>query len=736
MHNPHKLPLKITAAYTISSGAWILLSDKIAYLMAPDAETLASWSTFKGLFFILLTAGFLIWIVCHYRKVLGRSQKIIDRQERGLFTSRIRLLNLRGRISDSKRLLAVSERKYRALFENAGDAVLLFNGDAITDCNPMAEKIFALSRENILRKKSGELSPELQPDGGNSKTMLREKHEAALLNTDQRFEWILQKSDGSLFDAEIKMSRIEIDNMMMVQAFIRDTTENKRKEEALRESERRFRETLENIRLLAVGLDVHGDISFCNDYLLGLTGWRREEVIGQNWFNLFCPADSRDADIFQKSIRCGSIPLHFKNDILTRQGERRLISWNNTLLRDPSGRIIGLNSIGEDISERRQLEAQLRHAQKMEAVGSLAGGVAHEFNNILTAIIGYAGLIEMRMASDDPSVHSLTQIHSAVDRATNLTNGLLAYGKNQLISPHPVDLNVITKNITRLLTPIIGEDIEVNTSFSRESLLSNADPSQIDNVLMTLVTNSRDSMPGGGVLTITTAKAELGNEFFKIHGYGEPGCYALLTVSDNGSGMSEATRLRIFEPFFTTKEVGKGTGLGLSVAYGIVRQHNGFINVLSSPDAGTSVQIYLPLISRTAEKPKNADLAFARGNETVIIAEDDAGVRKLTKKVLTQFGYTVFEAVDGEDAVRVFTENSTSVELVIFDLILPKKSAKIAYSEMKMIKPDLKALFTSGYTADVIRKKGVLDEGLPYLAKPIVPTELLTRVRDIFEHGG
>jgi CheY-like chemotaxis protein len=287
-----------------------------------------------------------------------------------------------------------------------------------------------------------------------------------------------------------------------------------------------------------------------------------------------------------------------------------------------------------------------------------------------------------------------------------------------------------------LLTPIIGEDIEVKTVFSKESLMSNADASLIDNVLMNLVTNARDSMPGGGVLTISTGKTELNNEFFKMHGYGEPGRYALLTVSDNGTGMNEATRLRIFEPFFTTKEVGKGTGLGLSVAYGIVKQHNGFINVLSSPGTGTTVQIYLPLISQAAEKPRHADLAFALGNETVMIAEDDAGVRKLTKKVLTQFGYTVFEAADGEDAVRVFAENSTTVELVIFDLILPKKSAKEAYSEMKMVNPDLKALFTSGYTADVIHKKGVLDEGLPYLAKPIVPTELLARVRDIFEHGG
>ena len=406
------------------------------------------------------------------------------------------------------------------------------------------------------------------------------------------------------------------------------------------------------------------------------------------------------------------------------------------MLRDSTGKIIGINSIGEDISERRQLEAQLRHAQKMEAVGSLAGGVAHEFNNILTAIIGYASLVAMRLGSEDPSAYNLEQIHAAVDRATHLTNGLLAYGRNQMISPQPVDLNNITQSITKLLTPIIDEDIEVNTIFSRESLMSNADASLIDNVLMNLVTNARDSMPGGGVLTMSTGKVELNNEFFKIHGYGEPGRYALLTVSDNGTGMNETTRMRIFEPFFTTKEVGKGTGLGLSVAYGIVRQHNGFINVLSSPDTGTTVQIYLPLINPAAEKPRHADLAFALGKETVMIAEDDAGVRKLTRKVLTQFGYTVFEAADGEDAVRVFAENSNSVELVIFDLILPKKSAKEAYSEMKMINPNLKALFTSGYTADVIHKKGVIDEGLPYLAKPIVPTELLARVRDIFDHAG
>jgi CheY-like chemotaxis protein len=199
--------------------------------------------------------------------------------------------------------------------------------------------------------------------------------------------------------------------------------------------------------------------------------------------------------------------------------------------------------------------------------------------------------------------------------------------------------------------------------------------------------------------------------------------------------MNEATRLRIFEPFFTNKEVDKGTGLGLSVAYGIIKQHNGFINVMSSPDSGTTVKIYLPLISQPVEKSRNADPAFGQGNETVMFVEDDAGVCKLTRKVLTQFGYTVSEAADGEDAVWVFAGNSSTIELVIFDLILPKKSAKEAYYEMKMINPELKALFTSGYTADVIHNKGVLDEGLPYLAKPIVPTELLARVRDIFVYG-
>ncbi len=607
MKNMQKIPLKITAVYAICSGVWILLTDKVAFLLAPDTTSLASWSTRKGLFFILVTSVFIYWIVSHYLKVLVRSKKTIDQQERGLFASRISLRNLRGRMTDSEMRLVASERKYRALFENADDAVLLFSGSAIVDCNPMAEKIFAFSREDLLRKGSGDLSPKLQPNGFNSRAKLEEMLADTLSGRAQRFEWILQKADGSLFDGEINMSRVEIDGTVLVQAFIRDAT------------------------------------------------------------------------------------------------------------------------------ERKQLEAQLRHSQKMEAVGSLAGGVAHEFNNILTAIIGYASLVEMRMDREDPSIQNLEQIHSAVDRATLLTKGLLSYGRIQKISPHPVDLNGITQSVAKLLTPIIGEDIEVRTSTSREKLMTNADGSLIDNVLMNLVTNARDAMPDGGVLTISTEKAELGDDFFNIHGYGETSNYALLTVSDSGTGMDEPTRLRIFEPFFTTKEVGKGTGLGLSVAYGIVKQHKGFINVLSSQDKGTTVQVYMPLISEDTESLKHASLALARGKETVLVAEDDAGVRKLIRKVLTEFGYTVFEAADGEDAARVFAENSDTVELVIFDLILPKKSARDACLEMKMINPDLKVLFTSGYTADVIHKKGVLEDGLPYLAKPIVPTELLARVREIME---
>lgn len=385
--------------------------------------------------------------------------------------------------------------------------------------------------------------------------------------------------------------------------------------------------------------------------------------------------------------------------------------------------------------EHRTLEGQLLHAQKMESVGQLAGGVAHDFNNILTAIIGYGDLLQTKLKDDGQVRAYVDQILASAERAANLTQSLLVFSRKQVVSLKPVDLNQIVKKVENLLLRLIGEDIELKDIMTDEDLVVMADSSQIEQVLMNLATNARDAMPYGGLLTIETSHVELDNDFVRTHGYSKPGQYALITVSDTGKGMDEETKERIFEPFFTTKEVGRGTGLGLAIVYGITKQQEGYINVYSEPGKGTIFKIYLPLITLKVEQIRTTELdSPARGgSETVLIAEDNVHVMNVTREVLEKFGYTVIEAVDGQDAIHKFIEHKDDIQLCIFDMIMPKKNGMDACKEIRKIRPDIKVLFASGYTADIIQKKGIIEKGFDYIQKPISPNNFLKEVRAILD---
>ena len=396
------------------------------------------------------------------------------------------------------------------------------------------------------------------------------------------------------------------------------------------------------------------------------------------------------------------------------------------------GKVITAIEVITDISEKVKLEDQLRHAQKMEAVGQLSGGIAHDFNNILQAIIGYSSVLKMKMKEDDPNRYIIQRILESGERAANLTQSLLAFSRKQILSLKTADTNQIIRKVGGLLQRVISEDIEFKTVLSDKGLNVLADAGQIEQVLINLATNARDAMPDGGNLIISTELAKMDKSFVSAHGYGKPGRYALISVSDTGIGMDEETRLRIFEPFFTTKEVGKGTGLGLSIVYGIVKQHDGYINVYSEPGKGATFKIYLPV---TEEKVKEEELIESitetGGAETILLAEDDESVRKFTKSMLEQSGYTVIEAVDGEDALNKFKENKDNIELLLFDIIMPKMDGKTAYDRIAKISPDIKVIFTSGYTQEHIAKKGVLEEGIEFIYKPVSPTELLKKVKEV-----
>jgi signal transduction histidine kinase len=394
------------------------------------------------------------------------------------------------------------------------------------------------------------------------------------------------------------------------------------------------------------------------------------------------------------------------------------------------------NSIAESLqtreSEKDHLEQQLRQAHKMEAIGTLAGGVAHDFNNILSTIEGYAALLRDRIKKKSPVRDYVEQIIAAADRASELTRRLLAFSRNQVIHPKPINLNETINGINTMLIRLVGEDIEFHITTTREDLVVMADEVQIEQMLINLVSNARDAMPQGGTLSIQTDLEEVTEGAAEGSWELAPGCYAKLTVSDTGVGIDASVKDRIFDPFFTTKEVGKGTGLGLSMAYGIVRQHRGAIKVESVQGKGTVFTIYLPVVESIVERKQLETLLLPVGSrETILLAEDDRFVRMLTKHILVKYGYLVIEASDGDDALEKFQDNLESVQLLLLDVIMPKKTGKQIYDEARKLRPDIKVLFMSGHTYDVITRQGVISEGVPLISKPLTPGELLVKIREV-----
>lgn len=380
--------------------------------------------------------------------------------------------------------------------------------------------------------------------------------------------------------------------------------------------------------------------------------------------------------------------------------------------------------------EKERLEHQLRQAHKMEAVGTLAGGVAHDFNNIISVIESCAELLQSRIKNNRSIRSYVEQIISAAGRAGELTKRLLVFSRSQVLNPKAVNLNSVVSDISVLLKRLVGENIEFRIELSTDDLVVMADELQIDQIIINLVTNARDAMPHGGTLSIKTKMVEIiapqGDEVEKNC----PGIYARLSVSDTGVGIDPDTRERIFDPFFTTKEVGKGTGLGLSMAFGIVTQHQGHIEVESEPGKGTEFLVYLPLVDATLERKKDENIFLPAGNrETILVAEDDRFVRMLTKHILTKYGYQVIDAADGEDVLKKFREHADDIRLLLCDVVMPKMNGAQVMNEIRKIRPEVKIIFFSGHTRDILASHGCDAGEVPLLLKPMKPGELLMAVR-------
>jgi PAS domain S-box-containing protein len=506
-------------------------------------------------------------------------------------------------------------------------------------------------------------------------------------------------------------------------------------EEALRQAEERYRYIYENAVEGIYQVSLDGRFISANPALARIHGFdspeemiQRVTDVGKQLF-----VSERRRHEYLRLMETEGFVHSFEIQVYCEDGSVQWVSLNARVVRDKEGNALYHEGIMESITERKKLEAQLLHAQRMESIGTLAGGVAHDFNNILTTVMGYCSLILMKAGPGTQVTSYVNQIMEAADRASALTQNLLAFGRKQVMATKPVDLNEAIKVVEKLLRRIIGEDIELRTSLNRERLVVVAGDGQIAQLLMNLATNARDAMPDGGVLSIKTEQVHLGGDFMKIYD-GKEGVYAAIEVSDTGSGMDERTKDQIFDPFFTTKEVGKGTGLGLSIVYGIVRQNKGYVNVSSQPGKGTTFTTYFPLAESAGSALTVQEKEELKGgSEVILVAEDNEDVRQIVTTVLRDFGYTVIEAVDGVDAVEKFNENREGIDLLLLDVIMPRKNGKEAYIELKKIRPDIRAVFMSGYTGDILSKKGISREGIPMIAKPIVIEKLLKQIRELLD---
>lgn len=505
--------------------------------------------------------------------------------------------------------------------------------------------------------------------------------------------------------------------------------------ELLRAGEERFRNIFEQAAVGIAHVDLDGHFLRVNQKLADIVGYSREELQERTFQHITYPDDLATDLGYVRQLLAGTIQTYsMEKRYLHKEGHLVWVNLTVSLVAATSHDPGYFISVVEDITGRKHLEQQLHQAQKMEAIGQLAGGIAHDFNNILTGIIGFGTLMDMGLDKNDPQRKNLNHILAGAERATTLTKSLLTFSRKQICNPQPVDLNEIITRIGKFIKPVIGADIDLKIASAHELLAVKADAGQIEQVLLNLATNARDAMTTGGLLTIETEPVLLDTDFMNAHGYGEPGEYARISVTDSGCGMDEATIKRVFEPFFTTKVVGKGTGLGLAMVYGIIKQHNGFINVYSEPGVGTTFTIYLPLIkSSIMEETADEEELPEKRAATILVADDDPSVRELSEKVLVMFGYTVITAEDGNDAVRKFQENMDTIELVVLDIIMPKMNGKEVHDKVNEFRPDMKTIFISGYPADFITSRGMLGEKIELIEKPFNPRNLLKKVREVLD---
>ena len=553
----------------------------------------------------------------------------------------------------------------------------------------------------------------------------------------QPFESRHMRKDGSTFPVEVRVNHVLADREYLV-AVVRDITERERGAAALRRTQERLQSVISSspavLYTLATGGTGEREIAWISENVRGMFGFAPEDIVGTNWWGAHVHADDRhraSAELGSELYSAGHLTNEYR--VRHQNSQYRWVRSEVRLVRDATGAPLEVVGSWSDVTERKHIEDQFRQAQKMDAIGRLAGGVAHDFNNLLTVINGYASFLLGGLSPEAPHHESLTEILEAGRLAAELTAQLLAFGRKTIIEPKTLDLNDLVNQSVKMLRRLIGEDVILATVLAPATGCVTVDPGQIEQVLMNLAVNARDAMPGGGRLTIET-RSLLIRSGDCVYPDLLPGSYVQLAVTDTGAGMNESVKARIFEPFFTTKEQGKGTGLGLATVYGIVKTYGGHIGVYSELGVGTTFRLLFPSVSKhTADPVENELVPPPTGTETVLLVEDDARVRRITRLTLQKYGYSVLEAPCGADAIRLSEGHGGTIHLLITDVVMPGTGGRDVAAAIRTQRPETKVLFMSGYTDDAVVRHGIIEAKDAFLQKPFTPLPLACKVRAVLD---